>query len=369
MRISCAFYLFAGRSCYCVGPLLFCSVWSRSGTSCMQQPVQHASGWEHHQGGPEEWQDHSVPQGFPWPDRSLLRGRWRPRRHECDPGQDTSHCLDRNCVYWRLARTDKGDVDFIAWPANESRDLLAEDQKVIFQEYKRNPDGHCLPPRFHEDAVWSQELIGKLLRGEDIPRTITVRRQSLFGAEVSTTYHPPSLLPSADMKVKVKQEKATQVFKALKRMPRTTIDLSSPSPAPAKRPRPSSSGPPNPDFLGMQEDESFPNVGEGDDLTSALEEAMDDLAAEGEWSCWCNRDESIWRRSPEILSLRDWEKDCLAIVQWSFHHRAMKTDKKRKFVAVCLHMTEPDHLAELVLSCLLILKSQTWCYLLLGMRL
>ena len=82
------------------------------------------------------------------------------------------------------------------------------------------------------------------------------------------------------MKVKVKQEKSTQFFKALKRMPRTTIDLSSPSPA--KRPRPSSSGPPNPDFLGMQEDESFPNVGEGDDLTSALEEAMDDLAAEGE---------------------------------------------------------------------------------------
>ena len=131
-----------------------------------------------------------------------------------------------------------------------------------------------------KDAVWSQELIGKLLRGEDIPRTITVRRQSLFGAEASTTYHPPSLLPSADMKVKVKQEKSTQFFKALKRMPRTTIDLSSPSPA--KRPRPSSSGPPNPDFLGMQEDESFPNVGEGDDLTSALEEAMDDLAAEGE---------------------------------------------------------------------------------------
>ena len=102
--------------------------------------------------------------------------------------------LTETAVYWRLARTDKGDVDFIAWPANESRDLLAEDQKVIFEEYKRNPDGHCLPPRFHEDAVWSQELIGKLLRGEDIPRTITVRRQSLFGAEASTTYHPPSLL-------------------------------------------------------------------------------------------------------------------------------------------------------------------------------
>ena len=178
-------------------------------------------------------------------------------------------------VYWRLARADKGDVDFITWPANEPRDLLAEDQKVIFQEYKRNPDGHCLPPRFHEDAIWSQELIGKLLRGEDIPRTITVRQQSLFGAEASTTYHPPSLLPSTEMKAKVEQEKSAQFFKALKRLPRTFIDWSSPSPV--KRPRPSCTGPPNPSFLGMEDDESFPNIGVGDDLAAALGEAMDNM--------------------------------------------------------------------------------------------
>lgn len=82
--------------------------------------------------------------------------------------------LTDSAVYWCLARADKGDVDFITWPSNEPRDLLTHEQKLIFQDYKANPDGHCLLPRFHEDAVRSQELIRKLLRGE------TSRVPSLF---------------------------------------------------------------------------------------------------------------------------------------------------------------------------------------------
>lgn len=133
-------------------------------------------------------------------------------------------------VYFRFANTDKGDVDFITWPNNEPRDLLTPEQKLVFQEYKKNPDGHTLPQRFHEDAVWSQELIRKLMRGEYVPRTITIRGRALFGGQASTTHQPPSLLPPAEMQAKVKQEELEHVFKQLKRKPCQIIDLDSPSP-------------------------------------------------------------------------------------------------------------------------------------------
>ena len=85
-------------------------------------------------------------------------------------------------------------------------------------------------------------------RGEDIPRTITIRRQSISLWCRSVYNLSTSLSLAVDrnegMKVKVKQEKAGQVFKALKRLPPTVIDLSSPSPV--KHPRPSCAGPPNP---------------------------------------------------------------------------------------------------------------------------
>ena len=40
---------------------------------------------------------------------------------------------------------------------------------------------HCLS-NFHEDCVWSQELLRKVLSGEDVPRTITIRGMSLLGS-------------------------------------------------------------------------------------------------------------------------------------------------------------------------------------------
>lgn len=185
-------------------------------------------------------------------------------------------------VYFRLANTDKGDVDFITWPINEPRDLLTPEQKLVFQEYKKNPDGHTLPQRFHEDAVWSQELIRKLLHGEYVPRTITIRGRALFGGQASTTHQHPSLLPPAEMQAKVKQEKLEHVFKELKRKPRQVIDLDSPSPAKHSRRGDAVNAPQNPATLpGLHmEEEDFPDVGEGDGLEQALEQEMDKMSTE-----------------------------------------------------------------------------------------
>ena len=63
-----------------------------------------------------------------------------------------------------------------------SKDLLVAAQKPIFKAYKKDPAAHTLPSNFHEDCVWSQELLRKVLSGEDVPRTITIRGMSLLGS-------------------------------------------------------------------------------------------------------------------------------------------------------------------------------------------
>eukprot|EP00438_Fugacium_kawagutii_P030538 Skav235987 [mRNA] locus=scaffold348:92891:96249:+ [translate_table: standard] len=192
-------------------------------------------------------------------------------------------------VYWRLAGTTADDVPFISWPENQSKDLLVNAQKPIFKAYKKDPDAHNLPPNFHEDSVWSQELLRKLLSGEEIPRTITVRGRSLFGGDCVERQEVPQLLPHAEMRSRVKQEQVTEVFRNLKRQPiRTVIDLGSPSPA--KRSHSSvlaTEGVPNPDSLpGMEVeadiDDSFPEVGRDDGLEREIERMMDEAAEENE---------------------------------------------------------------------------------------
>ena len=190
--------------------------------------------------------------------------------------------IEKGC-YWRLAGTSTDDVPFNMWPENHSKDLLLDSQKPIFKAYKKDPDAHTLPPNFHADSVWSQELLRKLLSGEEIPRTITIRGASLFGDGPTERHEVPRLLPEAEMQSRVKQEQVNQVFRNLKRQPiHTVIELDSPSPM--KRPR-SAVFPkepiPNPDALpGMEVDtdmdDGFPHPGEADPLETALEELMDE---------------------------------------------------------------------------------------------
>ena len=189
-------------------------------------------------------------------------------------------------VYWRLAGTDKEDVQFIPWPDNQSKDLLVDSQKPIFQAYKKDPEAHALPANFHEDSVWSQELLRKLLSGEEIPRTVTVRGVSLFGNGSFETHRSPRLLPESEMRVKVKQEQVNLVFQNLKRHPRgEVIELDSPSPVKRLRSACSAVGAPrNPDSLpGLDVgSDDMPEVGQVDDLQLALESVMDEEDTEKE---------------------------------------------------------------------------------------
>lgn len=146
--------------------------------------------------------------------------------------------LTENGVYYRVASTEKGNVDFIAWQNPQMKDILAPEYKPIFEAYKADPQAHVLPEGYHADSIWSQELLRKLLRGEPVARTITVRQRGLFDENVREMQEAPRLLPTAESALQVKREKVNHVWKHLKRCPVTTvIELDSPSPA--KRVRPS----------------------------------------------------------------------------------------------------------------------------------
>ena len=182
-------------------------------------------------------------------------------------------------VYWRLASTGATSVPFIPWPNPEAKDLLAEAERPIFRAYKRNPQAHELPESFHADSIWSQELLARLLRGEQVPRTITIRGRGLFGGELVETQQAPRLLPPDEMSMKIKQEKVDSKFKELKSQRIDTIELDTPSPSPAKRSRVNNSSlsssampadpPQNPDFPGIGESDGLDEP--GDELQNALE--------------------------------------------------------------------------------------------------
>ena len=89
--------------------------------------------------------------------------------------------LSDNGIYHRVASTGKGSVPFIAWD-NEPKDLLVPSQHAIYKSYKMNPQGHQLPPSFHEDSAWSQEALRRLINGEQLPRGyIVYRPRSMIG--------------------------------------------------------------------------------------------------------------------------------------------------------------------------------------------
>lgn len=183
--------------------------------------------------------------------------------------------LTENGVYYRVSNTQKVDVPFIQWPEPSIKDILAEEHKPIFKAYRQNPSGHSLPDNYHADVIWSQELLRKLLNGESVPRTITIRRASLFSAEVSEVQQAPRLLPASEMAIKVKKEREVNFFKNLKRSNFGIIELDSPSPP--KRSR-STSAPsvPNPDDLpGMSLQNEFPEAEESDGLQVELERMME----------------------------------------------------------------------------------------------
>lgn len=190
--------------------------------------------------------------------------------------------LTDNGVYYRVASTEKVNVHCIPWNTQEMKDILAPEYKPIFKAYKADPENHVLPEGYHADSIWSQELLRKLLQGEHVPRTVTIRGRGLFSDAVRDVQQAPHLLPAAELAVKVKREKAEAIFKQLKRQPpQNVIELDSPSPAKRVRTESHSSVFENPSSLpGLcndDEEDSFPAPGEPDGLEEALEEEMDKL--------------------------------------------------------------------------------------------
>ena len=222
-----------------------------------------------------------------------------------------------NGIYYRVAATTKTSINFIPW-GNEPKDLLAQSQVEIFKAYKLNPHGHKLPPSYHEDCAWSQEVLRRLLSMVKMFRRVTpstvleacsamrctflaqtVLQMSLskicfilyipllkqdhklsrflcfmFNIKTPVNVRPaqevrPSLLSEEALRVRVKKEKVTHAFRALKEAGPQAIDLDTPSPSPKKRAHdeaddanvsrssknargdaPSSSTIPNPEFAG-----------------------------------------------------------------------------------------------------------------------
>ena len=93
-------------------------------------------------------------------------------------------------LYFRVANTSKDPVEFIRWEENAPKDLLSSTQTSVFKQYKMNPDKHQLPPSCHEDCLWSQEVLRRLLHGESVPSSYTIRiPRGLFGDAASESKH------------------------------------------------------------------------------------------------------------------------------------------------------------------------------------
>ena len=206
-------------------------------------------------------------------------------------------------LYWRLAKVEKANIRFVQWPSHEPHDLLVQSQKEIFVNYKKNPTKHQLLPNFHEDMVWSQEVLHRLFEGETIPRTMTIRGMSFFGEPQPPRQIHPRILGDNDLGVRVKKEKVETAFRSSKRSGPLTIDLDSPE---KKHPctsavmskatsstssmpshietssanaAPSSAAPPNPVFVG----ENQGSDGDLDDMEKELEEIINrHMAEEGQ---------------------------------------------------------------------------------------
>ena len=102
-------------------------------------------------------------------------------------------------VYWRGSSTkNKQLVNFIEQPEFESCDLLAEDQQRIFQAYEADPANHRLGAKYHEDMVWSVEVLGRLTHCRKTRSTHQCisshdRRRGIFGG-----VSPPQVAPSIE---------------------------------------------------------------------------------------------------------------------------------------------------------------------------
>ena len=129
-------------------------------------------------------------------------------------------------VYYRRAGTDPVGVPRIPYPGGE-KDLLTPESKEAYGMYRKGRPFER--PAYTEDMTWAVEFLRKVDRGEVIPRAHTITGRTLFSSAPSTRFWFPPLMPSAELAVKVKRERAFAFARKFSKSS-TVIDLDSPSP-------------------------------------------------------------------------------------------------------------------------------------------
>ena len=80
--------------------------------------------------------------------------------------------LTENGVYYRVASTEKGNVDFIAWQNPQMKDILAPEYKPIFKAYKADPEAHVLPEGYHADLSGPKSCFANFFEGNQLPEPL-----------------------------------------------------------------------------------------------------------------------------------------------------------------------------------------------------
>ena len=133
-------------------------------------------------------------------------------------------------VYFRHATRAKVYVPRFKWDDVLQPDLFLPHVRTLYEKVKNGM--FEVPAGRHEGIVWSQQFLKLAMRGEPMPRAVTISDRAA-GTEVA--HHPP-LMDCEEAKVRVKEE----VWKLAKRSHKVVIDLS-PSPQKNKQTRSSAS--------------------------------------------------------------------------------------------------------------------------------
>ena len=144
-------------------------------------------------------------------------------------------------IFHRVATPEKTQVPFFEFPDMNNRDLFSDESKPAWRAYKQNPTHEVYPANFQEDTVWSQEFLRRLIRGEPLPPTLTVRGPSISSASSSTVQVAPALMSGSEIFHKVKRERQFAFDRKLAKHHGMAIDITEDSP-PSKR---VAHGPPN----------------------------------------------------------------------------------------------------------------------------
>ena len=142
------------------------------------------------------------------------------------------HCivLTEEYIFWCVATPDHPAVKFMKWPNPEKRDLLSEATRPAWKTYKNNPHSGALSDDHTAGMVWSREYIGKLTRGEAVPKIATVSGFPSFssfpGRSSPTIQLVPRMMSETELGNKIKTEKEKAWSRRMLKMSGAQFDIS-----------------------------------------------------------------------------------------------------------------------------------------------